>query len=247
MFDNVAPQTMVKVMPIAPDFIIRVDDDDFDDLSRFNWGLHRASGNTYAARRTTINGRREIVYLHRYLCGPEAIRVVFEDGDSTNCQRSNLVVAKRRPVRESVNVGVSGEAAVLFDLISKGHEVFTPFSGASAADLVSLRSGMPPLRWQVKTRKAVGKSITVRLAGVHQSAGGAVWKPIDTDQIDGLAIAGPDQRDVFYIPVSAIKPGASSLTVAMGLNGQTCGRRTDDFLHPDNVYDAIYGTSKTEG
>lgn len=237
---------MAKALPIAENFTVFVDDEDFDDLSRFNWGVQRTSRGAYAARRATVNGRREIIYLHRYLCGDEAVRVVFADGDPTNCRRSNLVVAKRRPVRDSINTGVAGEAGVLFDLVRKGHEVFVPFSGASAADLVSLKPGMPPLRWQVKTRKAVGTSISVRLAGVHQSAGGAIWKPIDTAQIDGLAIASPDQRDVFYIPVAAIPPGATSLTVGMGLQGQTCGRPTVDFSDPDNVYDTVYGTEVDE-
>lgn len=243
MVHSAAPQVMAKTLNILPEFVVRVDDDDFEDISRFKWGAHQAGCSVYAARRATTNGRREIVYLHRYLCGSDAIRVVFKDGDPTNCQRSNLVVAKRRPVRESINTGVAGEASVLFDLVRKGHEVFTPFSGSSAADIISLRPGMPPLRWQVKTRKAVGLSVSVRLAGVHQSAGGAVWKPIDMTQIDGLAITGANQREVFYIPVSAVAPGATSLTVNMGSKGTTCGRPTADFVHPDNVYDTVYGTS----
>ena len=72
-----------------------VDDEDFDDLSKFQWTLsfrRNPDGTTqrFAYRR---EGPRAI-YLHRFVLGFEdgaGLQVRFKDKNGLNCQKANLL------------------------------------------------------------------------------------------------------------------------------------------------------------
>jgi hypothetical protein len=91
----------VKLITLTQDKFAQVDDADFDALNRFNWQAVQQNGRWYAVRQETRNGKHFNIRMHREIVGaPRLVPVRFEDGDSLNCQRSNLSLSrKRRPAR----------------------------------------------------------------------------------------------------------------------------------------------------
>jgi hypothetical protein len=211
------------------------------------WRAHKlTNGRVYAAFREGA-GERRLVYLQRHLAGDEADRVRFQNGNPLDCRRSNLIVSPRRGERKSIDKGVLAEAAVCADLIKNGHEVFLPFSGHAAADLISLSGDRRPLRWQVKYRTARKGSLHLALRNVHTNGAGAVSKPIRLERIDGFAIYCPDTETVYYIGAGEVSPDAGSMSLNLESLGPVVGRKASDFVDPDRVYATIDGTVETKG
>lgn len=74
-----------------------VDEEDYQKLSEYNWGYHRTLG--YAYRQERINGKKQMIYLHREVMGlkhgeNDGMFVDHIDGDRLNNSRSNLRVCK---------------------------------------------------------------------------------------------------------------------------------------------------------
>jgi len=89
----------MKLLPLTKGKSAKVDDSDFDSLNALNWcAMEAPNGAVYATRaeadpRPGWEGRRRTVYLHRrLLCAEEGVKVLFADGDTLNCQRSNISV-----------------------------------------------------------------------------------------------------------------------------------------------------------
>jgi hypothetical protein len=66
-----------------------VDDDDFEDVSRFKWHARTCRGRAYAARGVYENGRTRELLLHRYLLNaPPGVLVDHRNGNGLDCRRS---------------------------------------------------------------------------------------------------------------------------------------------------------------
>lgn len=77
----------MKTIPLTQNKFSQVDDEDFDELSKYKW--HYLEG--YALRNEYNNGNRKYVRMHReIICAPDELEVDHKDGNGLNNQRSNL-------------------------------------------------------------------------------------------------------------------------------------------------------------
>ena len=92
--------------------------------------------------------------------------------------------------------GTLGLSKVISDLVSKGYEVFTPFSDHAPVDIIVCDENFIPKRIQVKYRKVEpGYKINIpRHSVVNQRKVG-----INLDFIDGWAVYNPESDKVYYI------------------------------------------------
>lgn len=72
--------------------IALVDDEDFEELSRYNWHAHKVRDRFYACRNFYRGeGSRGLEYLHRRLFGnPETGVIDHKNGQTLDCQKNNL-------------------------------------------------------------------------------------------------------------------------------------------------------------
>lgn len=214
-----------------------VDDEDFERVKDRRWYWHKSGETGYVAAREMRGGTRAISYLHREIMGEDAVRIGFKNGNSLDCRKENLEVLGRHRVARTIDKGAEAEALACAGLLRAGHDVFLPFSGHSAVDLISVKGSTRPIRWQVKCRKATGdgRSISLALRGNRDN------RPMDLTKIDAFAIYCPDMRHVYYVPISAIPRGAAAFNLNIG-EGVNARRRASDFCDPDNVLGTLEGT-----
>lgn len=75
---------------------VRVSDCDFDELSQYDWHLHRVRDKFYAVRYTLHFGRQLRIYMHRWILGVRLSKHVDHiDGDGLNNERENLRACTR--------------------------------------------------------------------------------------------------------------------------------------------------------
>lgn len=77
----------MKRIPVGNDFTL-VDDEDYEDASRYVWTLVEWRGKRYAKRKINHNGKYITESLHYYLTGWEYVDHI--DGNGLNNQRENL-------------------------------------------------------------------------------------------------------------------------------------------------------------
>ena len=82
----------MRLIPLNEGKVAKVDDEDFDRVSKYTWKLmvaRNGTGNPYA--RTWIKGQ---MLMHHFVLGSK-IRTDHKDGDSLNNQKANLRPANR--------------------------------------------------------------------------------------------------------------------------------------------------------
>lgn len=107
-------------IPLNDEFMVLVDDADYERIAAHKWRILR-SGNASYARRTetvgTVNGRRirREIYMHREVMGaPPEKQVDHIDGNGLNNKRSNLRLATEqqnkcnRPLQRNNTSGFKG-------------------------------------------------------------------------------------------------------------------------------------------
>ncbi len=78
----------MKLIPLSRGLTAKVDDADFEELSKYKWYAVKCFGKYYARR---SEGRNKKIYMHRQLAGnPLHLHVDHKDGNSLNNQRENL-------------------------------------------------------------------------------------------------------------------------------------------------------------
>ncbi len=99
-----------------------VDDEDFEAVSQFKWYATVKDGRIYyACRKTTINGQRIIIHMHRLLMGLDkgCAKVIDHiDGNGLNNQKCNLricTIQQNCQNRKSQKNNTSGYKGVSFD------------------------------------------------------------------------------------------------------------------------------------
>ncbi len=77
--------------------IALVDDEDFDELNKCRWHLHRDGTNNYARRDVRVNGKRSVISMHRQVLGITDPKILgdHKDLNGLNNQKNNLRVATR--------------------------------------------------------------------------------------------------------------------------------------------------------
>jgi hypothetical protein len=88
----------VKEIPLTQSKVALVDDEDYEELSKYSWCANRdcKNGNFYARRHANTPSKKEA--MHRQILGlsPSNGRCVDHiDGNGLNNQRSNLRVVAR--------------------------------------------------------------------------------------------------------------------------------------------------------
>jgi hypothetical protein len=131
-----------------------VDEDDFEDLSRFMWQAVPYGTNVYASRHAkNAEGRNSTILMHRHLLGlePGDRCVDHVDGNGLNNKRENLrIVSKKENAWNRTRKAPGGSSRI---------------KGVS-------RDG---LRWRARITKE-GKTITLGTFDTEESAGAAYEK-----------------------------------------------------------------------
>ncbi len=84
----------MKHLPLTnSEFIVLIDDEDFEELSKFSWFLKKSSFCSYVARSFRVGKQVKTMRIHRQICGVENDLTVHHDNhDPLDNQRHNLIV-----------------------------------------------------------------------------------------------------------------------------------------------------------
>lgn len=77
----------MKMILLTQGMIAQVDDEDYEELSRYTWCLHRNGRNCYA-KRAKPGENRTIIYMHCQIMGTKGIDHI--DVNGLNNQKNNL-------------------------------------------------------------------------------------------------------------------------------------------------------------
>jgi hypothetical protein len=88
---------MAKWIQVSKENVAVVDDEDYDQLSKYHWHAVPGSWRFYAGRNFRVKGRRYHVLMHREItkCTP-SMQVHHKDGDTMNNQRANLEICSAK-------------------------------------------------------------------------------------------------------------------------------------------------------
>ena len=86
----------MKLIPLTKGFFAKVDDEDFERLSKFKWQVNNPSKSkhiTYAKRTDRTNGSKSVSMHREIMRPPEDMDVDHIDGNGLNNQKCNLRLA----------------------------------------------------------------------------------------------------------------------------------------------------------
>jgi hypothetical protein len=87
----------LRIIVLRKGQVVKVDDEDFDKLTKFVWGIiSNKSGHTYAARGTRKNGVYRKILMHREIMNNPSGMVDHINGDTLDNQKSNLRIVTRQ-------------------------------------------------------------------------------------------------------------------------------------------------------
>jgi len=87
----------MRFVPLTNGRFAKVDDPDFEKVSKFKWRMascRGGTGNEYAVTYMRIDGELKIIYMHRYITGSSST-LDHKNGDSLDNRRENLRAATR--------------------------------------------------------------------------------------------------------------------------------------------------------
>ena len=78
-------------------YLIKVDDSDYENVSRFKWSIKQERDGLYAVRNTLKKDGKKRIYMHHEIVGKPPLGMVIDhkDCDGLNNQRSNLRFATK--------------------------------------------------------------------------------------------------------------------------------------------------------
>ena len=84
----------MKEIPLTQGKVALVDDEDYNELSKFKWHAHLCSGHWYAVRRARESHNLKTILMHRSIMNaPTGLMVDHKNGDGLDNQRSNMRLA----------------------------------------------------------------------------------------------------------------------------------------------------------
>lgn len=87
----------MKNIPLSQGQFSNVDDDDFEKLSQYKWyaAYSKTSKSYYAARTTTINGKRKNILMHREILGVTNPNILVDhiDHNTLDNRKQNIRLA----------------------------------------------------------------------------------------------------------------------------------------------------------
>jgi hypothetical protein len=92
-------------IPLTKNKFALVDDDMFDELSKFNWCYYTAG---YAARGVKLNSKSKTIYMHRQIMKAKINEVVDHiDGNTLNNCRQNLRICRKIDNRRNMKTPIT--------------------------------------------------------------------------------------------------------------------------------------------
>jgi len=86
----------MKIIPLGKGYEAIIDDDDYDKVSQFSWGVLITKWTQYGRKNFWINKKCQTVYLHNFIVPPpEGFTNDHIDRNGLNCQKSNLRFATK--------------------------------------------------------------------------------------------------------------------------------------------------------
>lgn len=82
---------MMKEIQLTQGKVTLVDDEDYKHLNQWKWYAHKGTKTFYVVRYTNINGKQEIIYMHRIIMNTlNNQEVDHKDHNGLNNQKYNL-------------------------------------------------------------------------------------------------------------------------------------------------------------
>jgi HNH endonuclease/AP2 domain len=104
----------MKYIELTRGYQAIVDDDDYEDLVKYNWHHHK---NGYAMRHERVNGKRVPIRMHRVvISAPDGYDVDHKNGDKLDNRKANLRLATRS--QNNYNKGVQSNSSSGFKGVS---------------------------------------------------------------------------------------------------------------------------------
>jgi hypothetical protein len=118
-----------------------------------------------------------------------------------------------------VDVGQRSEAAIIAELVKRGHRILVPYGVNHRYDLV-IDAGGRFLRAQCKTGRLRGGVIEFATRSTRANTRGVFHTPYDADQIDLFLVYCPGTDRVYAVGVDEVGSGNGFLRVDPTANGQ---------------------------
>jgi len=82
----------MKEILLTKGLITLVDDDDYEKINQFKWHANSDGTNDYARRKITVNGKRIVIAMHRFILNiiDPNVQIDHIDGKTLNNQKKNL-------------------------------------------------------------------------------------------------------------------------------------------------------------
>jgi hypothetical protein len=84
-------------IPLTRGKLATVDAEDYERVAAFKWRAHSSRGKWYAGRSVMLNGKRQLILLHRVIMdAPPDREVDHINGDGLICTRANMRLCTHR-------------------------------------------------------------------------------------------------------------------------------------------------------
>lgn len=92
---------MAKLIPLTRGQFAIVDDEDYEQLSQYNWFAQTGYSTMYAARKKWINGKKHIIWMHRVIMNtPEGMDTDHINHNGLDNRKCNLRIATKAQNRQ---------------------------------------------------------------------------------------------------------------------------------------------------
>jgi len=89
---------MTHEIPLTQGKIALIDDDDYEEISKYKWFANKRGKTYYAIRNSTYeNGKRYLIYMHSIIAGtPKGMETDHMNGNGLDNRKENLRIVTKR-------------------------------------------------------------------------------------------------------------------------------------------------------